>query len=153
MTSVFHVDIRESGEETELNEPPNECSPERASACTLPVQNRSSSNPSRTKHYWGTMNRRYIAIWLLSARGVDWLLQVKTSPVGKPSLLTTVSRRLRQRLQERDGFHKAYGEIHALVGYWVQPYKKHQTARTVFRCYKLQSKLKLPRPVSTEANQ
>jgi len=50
------------------------------------------------------------------SEGLTGLLQVKTSP-GKPSLLPPdVLEGLRQRLQERDGFH-SYGEIHALVGY------------------------------------
>jgi len=103
MTSVFHVDIRESGEELkELMSHKRMLASE--SECTLPVQNRSSSNPSRTSNTLG-YNESTLYRWfcLHQSEGLTGLLQVKTSP-GKPSLLPPdVLEGLRQRLQERDG--------------------------------------------------
>jgi len=83
------------------------------------------------------------------SEGLTGLLQVKTSP-GKPSLLPDVLEGLRQRLQEQ-GTASTVTEIHALVGYWYNVQAAYQTVHGIVR-YKLQSKLKLPRPVSTEAN-
>lgn len=81
--------------------------------------------------------------------GLTRLLQVKTSP-GKPSKLAPdVLEGLRQRLQP-DGFH-SYGEIQNWLEKEYNVQAAYQTVHGIVR-YKLQSKLKVPRPISTEAN-
>lgn len=75
---------------------------------------------------------------------------MKTSP-GKPSKLPPdVLEGLRQRLQKRNGFH-SYGEIQTWLEKEYNVQAAYQTVHGIVR-YKLQSKLKVPRPVSTEAN-
>jgi transposase len=78
------------------------------------------------------------------------LLRIKTSP-GKPSKLPPdVLEQLRQRLSERTGFDSD-GEIQQWLQQEYDVRTAYATVHGIVR-YKLQSKLKVPRPVSIEAD-
>jgi len=95
------------------------------------------------------MNRRYIAGFVAIKAKLTGLLQVKTSP-GKPSLLPPdVLEGLRQRKSGTASTVTVRFMHWLAIEYNVQA--AYQTVHGIVR-YKLQSKLKLPRPVSTEAN-
>lgn len=82
--------------------------------------------------------------------GMTGLLQLKTPP-GKPSKLSPlVLERLRVRLQQRQGF-SSYGEIQQWLATECNCDAAYQTGHGIVR-YKLKSKLKVPRPLSVEAD-
>jgi len=116
MTSVFHVDIRESGEELQLmSHQTNARLRDRVRALYLCKIGRVQTRRELATLLGYNESTLYRWFCCYQSEGLTGLLQVK-SP-GKPSLLPPdVLEGLRQRLQERDGFH-SYGEIHALVGY------------------------------------
>lgn len=152
MTSVFQVDIQESGEELKelMSQQMNARLRDRVRAIYL-----CKTGQVQTRRELATLlgcNESTLYRWFCryQSQGLTGLLQVKTSP-GKPSKLPVdVLERLRQRLQERDGFH-SYGEIQTWLADEHNVQAAYQTVHGIVR-YKLQSKLKVPRPVSTEAN-
>jgi transposase len=78
------------------------------------------------------------------------LLQFKTPP-GKPSKLSPQTlEALRVRLQEAEGF-RSYGEIQQWLATEYNCDAAYQTVHGIVR-YKLNSKLKVPRPRSIEAD-
>lgn len=82
--------------------------------------------------------------------GMSGLLQIKTSP-GKPSKLPLqVVERLQARLQERFGF-RSYGEIQEWLQQECDVQAAYATVHGIVH-YKLQSKLKVPRPVSIKTD-
>lgn len=78
------------------------------------------------------------------------LLSVKTSPGSPAKLPPDVLSKLQQRLQERSGF-QSYGEIQRWLEQECGVSAVYQTVPGIVR-YKLQSKLKVPRPLSLEAD-
>jgi len=88
--------------------------------------------------------------WLRQYRqeGIVGLLKEKTSPGRPQSIPAWAVERLRQELQQPEGF-KSYGEVRtwlkAVLGVEASYKVVHNTVR-----YQLQSKLKVPRPYSVK---
>jgi transposase len=82
--------------------------------------------------------------------GIDALLEIKTPP-GKSSLLPApVMNLLRERLSQPQGF-KSYSQIQEWLNQKCQVVVAYKTVHKIVR-YKLQAKLKVPRPRSVKAN-
>lgn len=80
--------------------------------------------------------------------GCDRLLEVKHAP-GKVSIVSgEILERLKQRLQEPQGFH-SYGQIQQWL---VGEFKLDIAYKTVYELvrYRIGAKLKVPRPRSTK---
>lgn len=152
MTSVFDVDIEESTAQLKA-----------LLSCQTKARLRDRVRALYLRKTGQVQTRRELAAllgcnestvyrWFCSYQsgGMSELLQVKTSP-GRPSLLPPdVLQQLQQRLQEREGFHN-YGEIQDWLAQKYDVQAAYQTIHGIVR-YKLQSKLKVPRPVSIEAD-
>lgn len=152
MTSVFQVEIQENGEELKelMSRQTKAGLRDRVRALYL-----CQTGQVQTRRELAAQlgcNESTIYRWFCTYRsqGLAGLLQVKTSP-GKPSKLPAdVLNKLQQRLQSRDGFH-SYGEIQSWLEQECGVSAAYQTVHGIVR-YKLQSKLKVPRPVSLEAD-
>ncbi len=152
MTSVFDVEITESAEELKavLSSQTNARLRDRVRALYLRRTGR-AQNRRELAALLGC-NESTIYRWFCTYQsvGLAGLLQIKASP-GKPSKLAPiVLEALRERLRERQGF-RSYGEIQQWLAQDHNCDAAYQTVHGIVR-YKLQSKLKAPRPVSIEAD-
>ena len=81
--------------------------------------------------------------------GIEALVEVKTAP-GKQALIpTTVMSKLHQRLAQAQGF-KSYSQIQEWLNQECQIVVAYKTVHKIVR-YKLNAKLKVPRPRSAKA--
>lgn len=152
MTSVFDVEIIESAENLKalLSDQTRARQRDRVRALYL----RKTGRVQTRRELAGLLGCKESTIyrWFCTYQreGLEGLLQIKTSP-GKPSLLPPdVLEKLRQRLTEREGF-RSYGEIQQWLQQECNVQAAYATVHGIVR-YKLQSKLKVPRPVSIEAD-
>jgi transposase len=94
-----------------------------------------------------------ITRWLQKYRqgGLSQLLEVKTAPGQTPQLTPEALAGLQQRLASETGFH-SYGEI---VSWLKTEYELEMNYATVYDWvhYRLQAKLKVPRPCSAKQEQ
>lgn len=152
MTSVFDVEIQESAAQLKelLSDQTLARQRDRVRALYL---RKTGQTPTRRKlaALLGC-NESTIYRWFCTyqRQGMSGLLQIKTS-LGRPSLLPAdVRQQLRQRLQQRQGF-RSYGEIQEWLAKECDVQAAYATVHGIVR-YKLKSKLKVPRPVSIEAD-
>ena len=152
MTSVFDVEIQESA--TQLKELLSDQTLARQRDRVRALYLRKTGQAQTLRELAALLgcNESTIYRWFCSYQneGMSGLLQIKTSP-GKPSKLPPeVLEGLRVRLQERQGF-RSYGEIQEWLAKEYNVKAKYATVHGIVR-YKLQSKLKAPRPMSIEAD-
>lgn len=137
-----------------------ECKPERKTANALVVQNRASAIALRAlplRQSLTELARRLardpstITRWLQKYRkqGLAGLLEIKKSPGQLPTITGEVLESLKLRLDSPEGFG-SYGEIVSWLGENHGLNVSYRMAHYLVR-YKLQAKLKVPRPSS--ANQ
>ena len=152
MTSVFDVEIQESAAQLKelLSDQTLARFRERVRALYLRKTGQAQTRRELAKLLGCNESTIYRWFCTYQSEGMTGLLQIKTSP-GKPSLLPpNVLEKLRQRLQERSGFG-SYGEIKQWLQDKYDVQAAYATVHGIVR-YKLQSKLKVPRPVSIEAD-
>ena len=152
MTSVFDVEIIESAEELKALLSDQTLARFRDRVRALYLRKIGIAQTRRQLAALLGCNESTIYRWFCTyqSEGMSGLLQIKTSP-GKPSLLPPeVLEELRQRLQERSGFG-SYGEIQQWLAQQYDVQVAYATVHGIVR-YKLQSKLKVPRPMSIEAD-
>lgn len=112
MTSVFHVDIQESGEELKelMSHQTNARLRDRVRALYLCKMGRVQTRRELATLLGCNESTLYRWFCCYQSEGLTGLLQVKTSP-GKPSKLPPdILEGVRQRLQQRNGFD-SYGEF------------------------------------------
>lgn len=152
MTSVFDVEIIESAEElkTLLNTQANARLRDRVRALYLRKAGMVDNRRELAKLLGCNESTVYRWFCTYRSQGIVGLLEYKTSP-GRPSKLSDEVREgLKVRLAERQGF-RSYGEIQEWLQHECDVQAAYATVHGIVR-YKLQSKLKVPRPVSTEAD-
>lgn len=152
MTSVFDVDIQESAAQLKELLSDQTLARQRDRVRALYVRQTGQAQTRRELAALLGCNESTIYRWFRTyqSEGMSGLLQVKTSP-GKPSKLPPEAlEKLRQRLKERSGFG-SYGEIQQWLQQECDVKAAYATVHGIVR-YKLQSKLKVARPVSTEAD-
>lgn len=152
MTSVFDIDIQESAAQLKALLSDQTLARFRDRVRALYLRKTGRAQTRRALAALLGCNESTIYRWFCTyqSEGMSGLLQIKTSP-GKPSLIPPdVLEKLRVRLQERCGFH-SYGEIQEWLQQECDVQAAYATVHGIVR-YKLQSKLKVPRPVSTEAD-
>lgn len=93
-----------------------------------------------------------ITRWLskYKAGGLAGLLEVKHAPGQAPMISGEVLERLKQRLQEPQGFH-SYGQIQQWLATEFGLCVKYKTVHQLVH-YRLKAKLKVPRPQSVNQN-
>lgn len=152
MTSVFDVEIQESAAQLKelLSNQTVARFRDRVRALYLRKTGQAQTRRELAKLLGCDESTIYRWFCTYQREGMSGLLQIKTSP-GKPSLLPPlVLERLQQRLQERSGF-SSYGEIQEWLLIECDVQAAYATVHGIVR-YKLQSKLKAPRPVSIQAD-
>lgn len=152
MTSVFDVEIKESAVELKTVLSDQTLARTRSRVRALYLRKTGQAQTRRELASLLGCNESTIYRWFYTyqSEGISGLLQIKTSP-GKPSKLPPdVLEQLRQRLSERTGFD-SYGEIQQWLQQQYDVQAAYATVHGIVR-YKLQSKLKVPRPVSIEAD-
>lgn len=152
MTTAFDVDIQESGEELKelMSRQTKARLRDRVRALYLCQTGQVQTRRGLAAQLGCNESTIYRWFCTYQAKGLAGLLEVKASP-GKPSKLPpAVLTKLQQRLQERSGF-QSYGEIQRWLEQECGVSAAYQTVHGIVR-YKLQSKLKVPRPVSLEAD-
>lgn len=152
MTNVFHVEIQESEEELKELMSGQRLARLRDRVRALYLCKSGQVQTRRELAALLGCNESTLYRWfcLYQSEGLTGLLQVKTSP-GKPSKLPPdVLEGLRTRLGERDGF-ESYGAIQTWLAQEYNVQAAYATVHGIVR-YKLQSKLKAPRPISIEAD-
>lgn len=152
MTSVFDVEIEESATELKALLSDQTLARFRDRVRALYLRKTGRAQTRRELAVLLGCNESTIYRWFCTyqSEGISGLLQIKTSP-GKPSKLPPdVLEQLRQRLTERSGFG-SYGEIQQWLQQEYDVQAAYATVHSIVR-YKLQSKLKAPRPVSIEAD-
>jgi putative transposase len=85
------------------------------------------------------------------AGGIDGLLAVKTAPGAPSKIPASVVAHLQERLTSAPGF-ASYGEIQQWLAHQHGVSVAYRTVHELVR-YKLQAKLKVPRPVSPQASE
>jgi transposase len=152
MTSVFDIEIQESAAQLKELLSNQTLARQRDRVRALYLR---KTGQVQTRRELATLlgcNESTIYRWFCTyqSEGISGLLEMKTSP-GKPSKLPPlVLEQLRQRLSERTGFD-SYGEIQQWLQQEYDVQAAYATVHGIVR-YKLQSKLKVPRPVSIEAD-
>jgi transposase len=152
MSGVFHVEIQESGEELKelMSRQTRARLRDRVRALYLCKTGQIQTRRELAQLLGCNESTLYRWFCQYQSEGLTGLLQVKTSP-GQPSKLPAEALEgLRQRLQERHGFH-SYGEIQTWLEEEYNVKAAYQTVHGIVR-YKLKSKLKVPRPASLEAD-
>lgn len=152
MTSVFDVEIQESAAQLKALLSDQTLARQRDRVRALYLRKTGQALSRRELAALLGCNESTIYRWFCTyqSEGISGLLQIKTSP-GKPSLLPPdVLEGLRQRLQERSGFG-SYAEIQQWLQQKYNVKAAYATVHGIVR-YKLQSKLKAPRPMSIEAD-
>lgn len=152
MTSVFDVEIIESVEELKALLRDQTCARFRERVRALYLRQTGRVKNRRELAALLGCNESTVYRWFRTyqTQGMSGLLQMKTSP-GKPSKLRPeVLEQLQKRLKERQGF-RTYGEIQQWLAQECGCNAAYATVHGIVR-YKLQSKLKVPRPVSIEAD-
>lgn len=148
MTRPFQIEIAESQEELEkaLKHAATASSKERLQMLYWLKSGQVSSRQGlaeRLKRDQATITR-----WLRKYKngGRSSLLEVKQAPGKAPLVSGTALERLKQRLQEPQGFH-SYGQIQQWL---VTELGLNITYKTVYQLvrYRLKAKLKVPRPQS-----
>lgn len=93
-------------------------------------------------------NEATISRWLVRYRcgGLAKLLKVKRAPGNPVKIPHEAVERLQQRLSQPEGFH-SYGEVHKWLEKECGVKAAYKTVHKLVR-YKLQAKLKVPRPRS-----
>lgn len=93
-------------------------------------------------------NEATISRWLLKYRcgGLAKLLEIKQAPGNAGKIPAEAVARLQQRLSQPEGFH-SYGEVHKWLEQECGVKAAYKTVHKLVR-YKLQAKLKVPRPRS-----
>ena len=93
-------------------------------------------------------NEATISRWLLKYRcgGLAKLLEVKRAPGNRAKIPATAVAQLQQRLSQPEGFH-SYGEAQQWLEQVCGVKAAYKTVHKLVR-YKLQAKLKVPRPRS-----
>jgi transposase len=93
-------------------------------------------------------NEATISRWLVKYRsgGLAELLEVKRAPGNAGKIPDEAVVRLQQRLSQPEGFH-SYGEVHKWLEKECGVKAAYKTVHKLVR-YKLQAKLKVPRPRS-----
>lgn len=91
-----------------------------------------------------------ITRWLRKYKdgGISGLLEVKQAPGALPVVSGAALERLKQRLQEPQGFH-SYGQIQKWLDTELGLKVKYKTLYQIVR-YRLKAKLKVPRPRSVK---
>jgi len=151
MTSVFDVDIQESAAELKALLSDQTLARQRDRVRAMYLRKTGRAQTRRQLAALLGCNESTIYRWFCTYQneGMSGLLQTKTSP-GKPSLLPPeVREKLQARLSERSGF-RSYGEIQQWLQQECNVQAAYATVHGIVR-YKLQSKLKQPRPISIEA--
>lgn len=152
MTSVFDVEIRESVEELkeQLSRQTNARLRDRVRALYLRKTGRVQTRRELATLMGCNESTIYRWFYTYQSLGLTGLLLIKTPP-GKPSKLPPeVLEKLRVRLQQRQGFG-SYSEIQQWLATECNCDAAYQTVHGIVR-YKLKSKLKVPRPLSIEAD-
>jgi transposase len=152
MTSVFDVEIVESAEELKALLSNTSAARLRDRVRALYLCKTSQVQTRRELAAILGCNESTIYRWFCTyqSEGISGLLQFKTPP-GKPSKLSPQTlEALRVRLQEAEGF-RSYGEIQQWLATEYNCDAAYQTVHGIVR-YKLNSKLKVPRPRSIEAD-
>jgi transposase len=93
-------------------------------------------------------NEATVSRWLLRYRtgGLAKLLEVKRAPGNRGKIPPESVARLQQRLSQPEGFH-SYGEVHKWLEQECGVKAAYKTVHKLVR-YRLQAKLKVPRPRS-----
>lgn len=152
MKTAFHIDIQESGEELKklMSRQTKARLRDRVRALYLCQTGQVQTRRELAAQLGRNESTIYRWFCTYQTEGLAGLLDVKASP-GKPSKLPPeVLTKLQQRLQERSGF-QSYGEIQHWLEQECGVSAAYQTVHGIVR-YKLQSKLKVPRPVSLAAD-
>lgn len=152
MTSVFHVEIKESGEELKelMSHQTQARLRDRVRALYLCQIGQAQTRRELAAQMGCNESTIYRWFCTYQSQGLAGLLSVKTSPGSPSKLPPDVLSKLQQRLQERSGF-QSYGEIQRWLEQECGVSAAYQTVHGIVR-YKLQSKLKVPRPLSLEAD-
>ncbi len=152
MTSVFDVEIQETAAQLKELLSDQTLARQRDRVRALYLRKIGTAQTRRELAALLGCNESTIYRWFCTyqSEGMSGLLQIKTSP-GKPSKLPPeVLEKLQARLEERQGF-RSYGEIQEWLQQECNVQAAYATVHGIVR-YKLQSKLKQPRPISTQAN-
>jgi transposase len=153
MTSVFDLEIHESVEELKALLSNQSTARLRDRVRALYLRKTAQVQTRRELAALLGCDESTIYRWFCTyqSRGMSGLLQLSPSS-GRPSKVTAdVLESLKERLAQRQGF-RSYGEIQQWLAQHHQVQAAYQTIHGIVR-YKLKAKLKVPRPVSIEADE
>lgn len=152
MTSIFNIEIKESIDELKqlLSQQTSARYRDRIRALYLRQSGQVTSRHQLAEVLGCAESTLYRWFATYQCLGLSGLLKEKTSP-GRPTTLTPQTLDcLRQHLSQPQGF-SSYGEVQQWLQQQHQVQAAYSTVHGIVR-YKLQSKLKAPRPRSLEAD-
>jgi len=152
MSGKLKVSIKESIEELEKLLPQASTATQKERLQMLYWLKRSLVNSRKQLASLLHRNERTLYEWLCKYKqgGISGLLEVKTAPGKAAKIPAPVLEQLQQKLREPKGF-ESYGQVQQWLAQDWGIEVSYPTAHRVVR-YQLSSKLKAPRPHSTQAD-